>query len=117
MRYFVKLSFMAKEQTAAFALKGAERAYLLEGFKAFKEVARRLDGTAIDTDRDLAALVEMIANKAGELSGGVIKILLTGSMILAYYRTGDCRDITLAFFTVHQVRAAVKNEQVNLYSN
>lgn len=108
---------MAKEQSAAFALKGANRAHLLDGFKAFKKELRHYDGTAIDTDRDLAEFVRRLTDVAGAVSGGVIKIHLKGSTILAYYYRGDQQYNTLAFFTIHQVRAAVQNEQVKLYSN
>lgn len=119
MKYFVKLAFAAKKLPAPFAQVDAPTQP--GGFEALKDWAADLDGTAIDTDRSLAAFVEMITSKAEALTGaGVIKVHCRGSMITAYHIAGKYptyKEITLLFFTVHPVRATVQNGELKLYSN
>ena len=118
MKYFVKLSFAAKEQPATFAPGGegikSARATQPAGFGEFRKWAARMDGTAIDTDRGLARFVELTAVKAEALSGGAIKLRLRGSVITAYFLTGKpvYKEKTLLFFTVHRVRATVQEGEI-----
>lgn len=121
MKYFVKLAFAAKKLPAPFAQVDA----LTQpgGFEALKDWAANLDGTAIDTDRSLAAFVEVIASKAAALSGGSsrnMRVKMRGHFIVVYYFAGTnptYNEITLLFFTVHPVRATVQNGEFKLYSN
>lgn len=121
MKYFVKLAFAAKKFPAPFAQVDAPTQP--GGFEALKDWAANLDGTAIDTDRSLAAFVEMIASKASALSGGSsrnMRVKMRGHFIVVYYFAGTnptYNEITLLFFTVHPVRATVQNGELKLYSN
>lgn len=121
MKYFVKLAFAAKKIPAPFAQVDAPTQP--GGFEALKDWAANLDGTAIDTDRSLAAFVEMIASKAAALSGGNSRgmhVKMRGHFIVVYYFAGTnptYNEITLLFFTVHPVMATVQNGEFKLYSN
>ena len=121
MKYFVKLAFAAKKLPVPFARVDAPTQP--GGFEALKDWAADLDGTAIDTDRSLAAFVEMIASKAAALSGGSsrnMRVKMRGHFIVVYYFAGTnptYNEITLLFFTVHPVRATVQNGELKLYSN
>ncbi len=117
MKFFVKLSFAAKERPATFAQGGdgikSVGTTPPAGFIDFRKWAAQVDGTAIDTDQGLAKFVELTANKAEALTGANgIKVRCRGSMITAFYRIGKnptYKEVTLLFFTVHPVRATVQN--------
>lgn len=120
MKYFIKLTFAAKERPAPFAQGGDGLKSLgttqPAGFGEFRKWAASVDGTAIDTDQDLSRFVELTASKAEALTGaGVIKVHCRGSMITAYHIAGKYptyKEITLLFFTVNPVRATVQNGEL-----
>lgn len=121
MKYFIKLSFAAKDRPATFAQGGVGIKSVgttqPAGFGAFRKWAALVDGTAIDTEQGLAQFVELTASKAEALTGGKgdIKVHCRGSMIIAYYIAGKYptyKEITLLFFTVHPVRATVQNGEI-----
>lgn len=121
MKYFIKLSFAAKDRPATFAQGGVGIKSVATtqpaGFGEFRKWAASVDGTAIDTDQGLARFVELTASKAEALTGdGGVKVRCRGSMITAYHIAGEYptyKEITLLFFTVHPVRAAVQNGELN----
>ena len=120
MKFFIKLSFAAKERPATFAQGGdgiKQRSTTPPaGFNEFRKWAAQVDGTAIDTDQGLAQFVELTASKAEALSGANgIKVRCRGSLITAYYWAGKnptYKEVTLLFFTVHPVRATVQNGEI-----
>ena len=127
MRYFVKLSFSAKERPVSFAPGGnGNKCHATNGVKCLatarpagfaelKRWANLVDGTAIDADNDLDRFVGLITEKAADLSNGKIHIRVRGSMIVAYCfegRSPNYRDTTLLIFTVNPVRATINDREI-----
>ena len=120
MKFFIKLSFAAKDRPATFAQGGdgikSVGTTQPAGFGEFRKWAASVDGTAIDTEQGLAQFVELTASKAEALSGANgIKVRCRDSIITAYCIAGKnptYKEVTLLFFTVHPVRATVQNGEI-----
>lgn len=114
MKYFVKLTFKAKDRPATFAQGGGGIKNLdttpPAGFGSFREWASLLDGTSISSDKGLSAFVKLLADEAVRQSGASgepIRIHSRGELVVVYYLDRKKSPVTLMIFTVYAVKAAI----------